>query len=143
ARAQRSTPRPIPRTGAPRPSSILNIGIHFNVPASAETRSREPTAGERLGFAGKSQGSSCVIGPAWLSARVASELLVGAGYPGRQSLRSFSLGYFLLAPTGRQMEPADDQRKPRTHQGLRNRRYEQPRSSTMSRRPGAVPATGR
>ena len=28
------------------------------------------------------------------------ELLVGAGYPGRQSLRSFALGYFLLAPCG-------------------------------------------
>ena len=35
------------------------------------------------------------------------ELLLGAGYPGRQSLRSFALGYFLLAPPGRQMEPPD------------------------------------
>src|SRR2546421_2806575 len=42
ARAQRSTPRPIPRIGAPRPSSILNIGIHFNVPASSETDPLEP-----------------------------------------------------------------------------------------------------
>ena len=29
------------------------------------------------------------------------------GYPGRQSLRFFALGYFLLAPAGRQMEPPD------------------------------------
>jgi len=27
-----------------------------------------------------------------------------AGYPGRQSLRFFALGYFLPAPTGRQTE---------------------------------------
>ena len=35
------------------------------------------------------------------------ELLVWAGYPGRQSLRSFALGYFLLAPPGWQLEPPD------------------------------------
>ena len=54
----------------------------------------------------------------WLAAKARSgeilaadrgkrELLLAAGYPGRQSLRSFALGYFLLAPAGRQMEPPD------------------------------------
>ena len=32
-------------------------------------------------------------------------LLLLAGFPGRQSLRSFALGYFFLAPTG-QIEPS-------------------------------------
>jgi len=31
--------------------------------------------------------------------------LLGRGYPGRQSLRSFAMGYFLLAHPGQQMEP--------------------------------------
>src|SRR5262245_15594100 len=28
----------------------------------------------------------------------------GVGYPGRQSLRAFALGYYLVAPTGRQTD---------------------------------------
>src|SRR5437764_5683841 len=34
-------------------------------------------------------------------------VVVRAGCPGRQSLRSFALGYFLLAPPGWQIEPPD------------------------------------
>ena len=43
----------------------------------------------------------------WRGGPWEEELLVGVGYPGPQALLFFALGYFLLAPPGRQMEPPD------------------------------------